>query len=280
MRKLIYSCEVHAALDTVWKLLIEKVEQPQNYLPAVVQSRILQHYGNGVLREVKTEGMLIKEKVVIDRLHGEVHYFLLEHPQFTGRVVNRVVASAAQSPLAPQLLTIEVDWTPKDEEAERLLQATIPQQIQHELQAVKLRAEALEQDDSQPISTCYAFGITLALPFADALRRVQEELSKEGFGVISQIDIKQKFREKLHKEFRNYLILGACNPGLAYQAFGIELNIGTLLPCNVAVYSVSETRTVVMVMDPVAGLSLVGNDQLTELAHTVKQSLERVISAL
>lgn len=280
MRKVSYSCEVHAALDTVWKLLIEKVEQPQSYLPGVVQSRILQHYGNGVLREVKCEGMLIKEKVVIDRTHGEIHYFLLEHPLFTGRVVNRVIPSAVQSPVAPQLLTIEVDWTPKNEEAERQIQSGIPEQIQQEVLAIKQRAESLEQEDSQPISTPYAFGITLALPFADAVRRVHEELQKEGFGVISEVDIKQKFREKLHKEFRNYLILGACNPGLAYQAFGVELNIGTLLPCNVAVYSVSDSRTIVMVMDPVVGLALVGNDQLDELAHTVKQSLERVISAL
>jgi uncharacterized protein (DUF302 family) len=280
MRKVSYSCEVHAALDTVWKLLIEKVEHPQSYMPGVVQSRILQHYGNGVLREIKCEGMLIKEKVVIDKAHGEIHYFLLEHPLFTGRVVNRVVPSAVQSPVAPQLLTIEVDWVPKGEEAERLIQLGIPGQIQSEVLTLKQKAEDLEKEDSQPISTPYAFGITLALPIGDALRRVQEELVKEGFGVISQTDMKQKFQEKLHKEFRNYLILGACNPGLAYQAFGVELNIGTLLPCNVAIYSISEARTVVMIMDPVAALSLVGNAQLTELAETVKQSMKRVLASL
>jgi len=280
MRKISYSCEVHAALDTVWKLLIEKVEQPQSYMPGVVQSRILQHYGNGVLREIKCNGMLIKEKVVIDKVHGEIHYFLLEHPLFTGRVVNRVVPSAVQSPVAPQVLTIEVDWVPKDEEAERLIQSGIPEQIQTEVHTLQQRAEALEREESQPISAPYAFGITLALPYGDSVRRVQDELMKEGFGVISQVDMKQKFREKLHKEFRNYLILGACNPGLAYQAFGIELNIGTLLPCNVAIYSVSDTRTVVMVMDPVTALSLVGNVQLTELAETVKQCMLRVLDTL
>jgi len=280
MRKISYSCEVHAALDTVWKLLIEKVEQPQSYMPGVVQSRILQHYGNGVLREIKCEGMLIKEKVVIDKVHGEIHYFLLEHPLFTGRVVNRVVPSAVQSPVAPQLLTIEVDWAPKDEEAERLIQSGIPDQIQREVLTLKQRAEAMEREESQPITTPYAFGITLALPFADSVKKVQDELLKEGFGIISQIDIKQKFREKLHKEFRNYLILGACNPGLAYQAFGVEINIGTLLPCNVAIYSVSDTRTVVMVMDPVAALSLVANVQLSELAETVKQCMKRVLDTL
>ena len=280
MRKISYSCEVHAALDTVWKLLIEKVEQPQSYIPGVVQSRILQHYGNGVLREVKCNGMLIKEKVVIDKPHGEIHYFLLEHPLFTGRVVNRVVPSAVQSPVAPQVLSIEVDWAPKDDEAERLIQSGIPKQIQSEVLSLKQRAEALEREESQPITTPYAFGITLALPFGDAVRKVQEELLKEGFGVVSQIDIKQKFQEKLHKEFRNYLILGVCNPGLAYQAFGVELNIGTLLPCNVAIYSVSDTRTVVMAMDTAAVLSLVGNPQLNDLAENLKLWLKRVLASL
>jgi uncharacterized protein (DUF302 family) len=280
MRKISYSAEVHAALDTVWKLLIEKVEQPQSYMPGVVQSRILQHYGNGVLREVKGEGMLIKEKVVIDKVHGEVHYFLLEHPLFTGRVVNRVVPSSVQSPVAPQLLTIEVDWTPKDEQAEQLIQSAIPEQIQREVLTLKQMAEAMEKEEAMPLATPYAFGMTLALPFAEAVVRVQEELAKEGFGVISEIDMKQKFRDKLHKEFRNYIILGVCNPGLAYQAFGIDLNIGTLLPCNVAIYSISDARTVVMSMDPVAALSLVGNEQLKELAETVKQSMQRVLASL
>lgn len=280
MRKISYSCEVHAALDTVWKLLIEKVEQPQSYMPGVVQSRILQHYGNGVLREIKGDGMLIKEKVVIDKSHGEVHYFLLEHPLFTGRVVNRVVPSSVQSPVAPQVLTIEVDWIPKDEQAEQLIQNVIPDQIQSEVLTLKQRAEAMEREEAMPLATPYAFGMTLALPFAEAVVRVQEELVKEGFGIISEIDMKQKFRDKLHKEFRNYIILGVCNPGLAYQAFGIDLNIGTMLPCNVAIYSISDARTVVMAMDPVAALSLVGNEQLKELAETVKQSMHRVLAAL
>ena len=280
MRKISYSCEVHAALDTVWKLMIEKVEQPQSYLPGVTQARILQHYGNGVLREIKCNGMLIKEKVLIDRVHGEIHFFLLEHPLFTGRVVNRVVPSAVQSPVAPQILTIEVDWVPKDDEAERLIQSEIPGQIQSEVLTLKQRAEALEKEESQPITTPYAFGSTLALGFGETVRRVQDELLKEGFGIVSQIDLKQKFQEKLHKEFRNYLVLGACNAGLAYQAFGVELSIGALLPCNVAIYSVSDTRTVVMIMDPVAALSQAGNAQLSELAETVKQSLKKVQAAL
>lgn len=280
MRKISHSCEVHAAFDTVWKLLIEKMEQPHTYLPGVLQSRTLQHYGNGLLREIKGEGIVIKEKVTLDKNHGEVQYFLLEHPLFTGRVVNRVVPSSVQSPVAPLVLTIEVDWVPKDDEAERMIRSDLPDQIQREVITLKERAESLEAEEALPLNTPYAFGVTMALPFADAVPKVQQELQKEGFGVLFDIDIKHKFKEKLDKEFRNYHILGACNPGLAYQAFGVEINIGTLLPCNVAVYSVSESRTVVMVMDPVAGLALVGNSQLTELSAHVKQSLQRVLTGL
>lgn len=280
MRKISYSCEVHAPLDTVWKLLVDKVEKPQTYLPGVVHARIVQHYGNGVLREIKGEGLQIKEKVVIDRAHGEIHYFLLEHPLFSGQVINRVVPSSVQSPVAPQFLTIEVEWVPKNEQAERLIQSGIPEQIQGEVLALKQLAEAMELEESLPLDSSYAFGVTLALPFSEAANRVQEELHKEGFGIISEIDLRQMFKEKLHKEFRNYLILGACNPGLAYQAFGIDLNIGTLLPCNVAVYALSEGRTVVMIMDPVAVVTLAGNDQLSELAETVRHSMQRVLAAL
>lgn len=280
MRKISFSCEVHAALDTVWTLLVEKVEQPHSYLPGVTHARVIQHYGNGLLREIRGEGMVIREKVVLDKPHGEVQYFLLEHPLFSGRVINRVVPSSVQSPVAPLVLTIEVEWAPRDDQAERMIQSDLPEQIQREVMSLKEHAEAMEKQEAMPLATPYAFGATLALPFAETLPRVHQELQKEGFGVLFEIDVKHKFKEKLDKEFRNYHILGACNPGLAYQAFGVELNIGTLLPCNVAVYSASETRTVVMMMDPVAGLSLVGNPQLAELSQTVQASLKRVLTGL
>ncbi len=91
---------------------------------------------------------------------------------------------------------------------------------------------------------------------------------------------RQKFQEKLGKEFRNYVILGACNPAMAYEAFGKELNIGTLLPCNVTIYDGDDGRTVVMVMDPVAALSMVGNPEMAEMAKIVKEKMERVLAAL
>ena len=130
------------------------------------------------------------------------------------------------------------------------------------------------------LTTAYAFGRTVSLPYAAAERKVREELQKEGFGVLTEIDIKGKFREKLGREFRDYIILGACNPPLAWEAFGRELNIGTLLPCNVVVYTGDDGETVVMVMDPVATLGVIGNPALTELAVTVKQKMERMLAAL
>ncbi len=126
----------------------------------------------------------------------------------------------------------------------------------------------------------YAFGRTVDVPYAEAERRVRAELQKEGFGVLTEIDVRQKFQEKLGKEFRNYVILGACNPAMAYEAFGKELNIGTLLPCNVTVYDGDDGRTVVMVMDPVAALSMVGNPEMAEMAKIVKEKMERVLAAL
>lgn len=126
----------------------------------------------------------------------------------------------------------------------------------------------------------YAFGKAVNTPFAETEIKVRAELLKEGFGILTEIDVADKFREKLGKDFRKYLILGACNPALAWEAFGRELDIGTLLPCNVVVYEGDDARTVVMIMDPVAALSLIGNPEIEELAMLVKQKMERVLSAL
>ncbi|NVN91249.1 MAG: DUF302 domain-containing protein [Desulfuromonadales bacterium] len=128
------------------------------------------------------------------------------------------------------------------------------------------------------MNTAYAFGKTVAAPFAATEKKVREELQKEGFGVLSEIDIAAKFKEKLGKEFRKYVILGACNQGLAWEAFGKEMNIGTLLPCNVVVYEADGGETAVMFMDPVAALSLIGNPEVASLAGMVKEKLERVLA--
>ena len=130
------------------------------------------------------------------------------------------------------------------------------------------------------LTTPYAFGKTVALSYAEVQKKVREELQKEGFGVLTEIDVKEKFRERLGRDFRDYIILGACNPSLAWEAFGKELDIGTLLPCNVCVYTGNDGQTIVMVMDPVAALSVIGNPALTELARTVRGKMERVLAAL
>lgn len=126
----------------------------------------------------------------------------------------------------------------------------------------------------------YAFGKTVGLSCAETEARVRAELQKEGFGILTEIDVKAKFREKLGREFRDYVILGACNPSLAWEAFGKELDIGTLLPCNVVVYTGDDGRTVVMMMDPVAALSVIGNPEMAALARTVREKLERVLASL
>ena len=130
------------------------------------------------------------------------------------------------------------------------------------------------------LQTAYAFGKSIDAPFGEVEQKVRTELAKEGFGVLTEINIKDKFKEKLGKDFREYVILGACNPPLAWEAFSKEINVGTLLPCNVVVYRDDEEKTVVMVMDPVAALGVIGNAGLTDIATQVRIRMERVLAAI
>jgi uncharacterized protein (DUF302 family) len=125
----------------------------------------------------------------------------------------------------------------------------------------------------------YGYARTLGLPFAEAVERARAALRNEGFGVLCEIDIKDKLREKLNVDFRNYVILGACNPPLAYQALQHELNIGLLLPCNVVVYEEGD-RTVAAAVDAAKMLSVVENAALGPTAEKVNASLRRVIDAI
>lgn len=129
------------------------------------------------------------------------------------------------------------------------------------------------------IQTNYAFGSRFSGSFDEIERRVREELAKEGFGILSEINVTEKFKEKLGRDFRKYVILGACNPPLAWEAFSREINIGTLLPCNVVVYEDGDKVSVV-IMDPVAALAMIGNPEVAELAENVKEKMERVLSKL
>lgn len=130
------------------------------------------------------------------------------------------------------------------------------------------------------LNTPYAFGKTVSDDFSFVEKKVREELQKEGFGILSEIDVTNKFKEKLGKTFRKYLILGACNPNLAWEAFGKELNIGTLLPCNVVLYETDDGDTAVVIMDPEAVLSLIRNPDVAGLAAMVKEKMERVLAAV
>jgi uncharacterized protein (DUF302 family) len=125
----------------------------------------------------------------------------------------------------------------------------------------------------------YGYGRTLDVPFGEALERARAALASEGFGVLCEIDLKEKLRQKLGVDFRNYVILGACNPPLAYQILQRELNIGLLLPCNVVVYEDSG-RTVVAAIDAVRMISVVGNREIESMAGLVNEKLQRVINSL
>ncbi|GAB7028230.1 DUF302 domain-containing protein [Geotalea toluenoxydans] len=130
------------------------------------------------------------------------------------------------------------------------------------------------------LQTPYAFGKTVQSSFEETETKVRKELLQEGFGILTEIDVSRKFKEKLDRNFRRYVILGACNPAMAWEAFARELNIGTLLPCNVVVYETDDGSTAVMIMDPVAALSLIGNPEISQLAGKVREKMERVLSVL
>ena len=130
------------------------------------------------------------------------------------------------------------------------------------------------------LTTPYAFGKTVDMPFSDAQQKVREELAKEGFGVLTEIDMSKIFAAKLQREFRDYIILGACNPTIAYEAISGEINLGILLPCNVVIYTRDDGKTAVMFMDPIARFSAIGNPDLEEFGIQVTQKLERVLDTL
>ena len=123
----------------------------------------------------------------------------------------------------------------------------------------------------------YGFTRTVDLPYEAAVQRVTEELKKQGFGVLTTIDVKETLKQKLNVEFAKYVILGACNPPLAHGALEVEMNIGLLLPCNVIVYE-KEGKTVVGAFDPMTMVPLVGKKALQAIAADVKQRLEKVLA--
>jgi uncharacterized protein (DUF302 family) len=118
-------------------------------------------------------------------------------------------------------------------------------------------------------------------PYEEAVEQATEALKEEGFGVLTEIDVKSTLKEKLDADFRPYVILGACNPPLAKQALEVELEVGALLPCNVIVYSdESGDGSVVSAVEPMAMLGVVDNPELTPIAEDVKKRLQRVLQSL
>jgi uncharacterized protein (DUF302 family) len=126
----------------------------------------------------------------------------------------------------------------------------------------------------------YHFSTTLELPFDEALERVTEALKAEGFGVLTEIDVKATLKKKLDADFRNYRILGACNPPFAYKALLAEDKIGTMLPCNVIVQEVGEGHVEVAAVDPIASMAAVDNPELGGIAVQVQAKLKRVVDSL
>jgi len=125
----------------------------------------------------------------------------------------------------------------------------------------------------------YGLGTTVALPYATAIARTKAALKEQGFGVLSEIDVKATLKEKRDIEFRPYVILGACNPDLAHRALQTELDIGLLLPCNVVVYEI-DGGSMVEAIDPERALDIVGTPELQAIATEAKALLLKALEAV
>ena len=126
----------------------------------------------------------------------------------------------------------------------------------------------------------YYFNKTVEDTFDQAIEKVTEELKKEGFGILTEIDVKETFKKKLDRDFRKYRILGACNPNMAYEAIQAESRIGTMLPCNVIVQELDNGKIEVSAVDPVASMQAVENKSLGPIAQHVREKLKKVIENL
>lgn len=126
----------------------------------------------------------------------------------------------------------------------------------------------------------YTISKSVTTSFDETVNRVTSELQKEGFGIITEIDLKSKFREKLGKDFRNYKILGACNPKLAFEAVQKESHIGVMLPCNVLVQEHENGEVEVSAINPMQSIGVVGNPELNLLAEDVTIKLKSAIDRI
>jgi uncharacterized protein (DUF302 family) len=126
----------------------------------------------------------------------------------------------------------------------------------------------------------YAIGRSVPLPYEQAVTRMKDALQQRGFGVLTEIDVQATLKQKLDVDFKRYVILGACNPPLAYQGFQAEPDIGLLLPCNVVVYEEGPAQTRVAVLDPVAQLGISARGDLEPLAQQARAKLEQALESV
>ena len=131
------------------------------------------------------------------------------------------------------------------------------------------------KEDSNKLD--YGFSKIVNLSYEQALEKVTQELKKEGFGIITEIDVKATMKKKLDVDYRPYKILGACNPKFAHQALMAEEQIGLMLPCNVIVYENESGKTVVSAINPAAAMGAIENPELKKVAKTVQDKLKKVI---
>ena len=115
--------------------------------------------------------------------------------------------------------------------------------------------------------------------FEKAVSRISKALKDEGFGILTEIDVKSTLKKKLDVDFRNYRILGACNPPFAYKALQAEDKIGTMLPCNIVVQEISDGNVEIAAVDPVASMKAVDNPELLEIAKTIGEKLKAIIQS-
>ncbi len=125
----------------------------------------------------------------------------------------------------------------------------------------------------------YGFSKTVDLPYEKAIERITEELKKEGFGVLTEIDVKETLKKKLNVDFKKYKILGACNPPIAHNALLAEEELGLLLPCNVIVYE-KEGKSVVSVFNPLIMTQIIEKEGFGEIAEEVRSRLTRALDAV
>jgi len=123
----------------------------------------------------------------------------------------------------------------------------------------------------------YAFSRILDTSYEDAISKVMDALEEEGFGVLTEIDVKATLKKKLGADFRKYMILGACNPPYAYQTLQTDLDVGLLLPCNVIIYETDDQKAYISAINPVSALQVIKNRELRKIAEEVSEKLKRVV---